>query len=214
MTPLWIIGAGGHAKVVIEAALLSGQYVVAGCLDDRPDVLGTTVLGIPVVGPISEASIVANQVQHAVMAIGSNSARARIVHRLDDWLHWASVVHPRAIVSPTATIGEGTVVCAGAVVQAAAAVGRHAIVNTAASVDHDAVIGDFAHIGPGAHLAGEVVVGTGGFFGIGSTAIPMINIGDWAVVGAGAVVTRDVPDRTTVVGIPAKPIGARRETQS
>jgi len=82
--------------------------------------------------------------------------------------------------------------------------GRHVIVNTGATIDHDCIVGDFAHIGPGVHLAGMVKVGAGAFLGIGSVVLPGLAIGEWSMVGAGAVVIRDVPDRVTAYGVPAK----------
>jgi UDP-perosamine 4-acetyltransferase len=102
------------------------------------------------------------------------------------------------------TLGRGVVVAAGAIINPATHIGDHAILNTAASVDHDCTVERFVHIAPGTHLAGTIYVGEGAFLGTGVSVIPSRRIGVWSIVGAGAVVTRDVPDRCTVVGIPAR----------
>jgi sugar O-acyltransferase (sialic acid O-acetyltransferase NeuD family) len=141
-----------------------------------------------------------------VAAFGINATRHRIVQAWSERVVWQTVVHPRACVHPSVPLGEGTVVFAGAVVQPGAVIGRHTIVNTAATVDHHSVVGDFVHLAPGVHLAGDVRVADGSFFGVGACAIPGTRIGEWTVVGAGAVVVRDVPARTTVVGVPARPL--------
>jgi sugar O-acyltransferase (sialic acid O-acetyltransferase NeuD family) len=204
-----VLGGGGHARVVIDAARSSGAFEVVGVLDDRAGSGDASLDGVPVVGPISPEVIAAHGVQQAIIAIGDNAVRARIAARLDGLVTWATVVHARAYVAPSASIEAGSLVCAMAVVQPGTRVGRHAIVNTSASVDHDGAIGDFAHIGPGANLSGTVSVGEGALLGIGSRVIPGRCVGAWSIVGAGATVVRDLPANVTAVGVPAKVIEER-----
>ncbi len=166
METVWVIGGGGHAKVVIATLLAAGEFQVAGILDDDPTRRGDRVLGIEIVGDTRLATLARFEVERAVIAIGLNAVRAAIADRCGGWLTWASVVHPRAYVAPGVTIGEGTVILAGAIVQPDTALGRHTILNTACSVDHDTVLGDFTHIAPGARLAGGVRVGTGSLIGL------------------------------------------------
>ncbi len=208
MTPIWIIGAGGHAKVAIDAARASGGFDVRGCLDDRWAGNDEHVEGVPVLGPVTEGSLTRHGVDTAIIAIGHNDARRRIAERFAGLLTWATIVHPAAVIAPSATIGPGTLICAGVVVQPDTLIGDHVIVNTSSSIDHDGNVENFAHIGPGVHLAGNVRVETGAFLGIGAVVIPGRVIGAWSTVGAGGVVTRDVPPQTTVVGVPAKPLQA------
>ena len=196
-----VVGAGGHAKVVI-ATLRAAGHAIAGVLDDAPEPVGRTVLGIPVIGPIARLG---DHDGPAVLAIGSNRVRRRLAAAYPE-ANWLAVVHPSAVVDESVRVGEGAVVFAGAVVQPDTVVGRHAIVNTGATVDHDGRLGAFVHVGPGAHLSGNVMIGEGGFLGVGACAAPGTTIGAWATVGAGAAVVRDLPPNVTSVGVPARPL--------
>ena len=195
-----VVGGGGHAKVVVATPQAAG-FAVAGVLDDDAAKLGSSVLGVPVIGGTEMA---ARSERPVVLAIGSNAARRDLAARLA--CRWASAVHPEATVHSSVRVGPGAVIFAGAVVQPDTVIGAHAIVNTGARIDHDCMIGNFAHVAPGCALAGAVRVGEGAFLGIGSAVIPGVSIGAWAVVGAGAAVVRDVPDGATVAGVPARPL--------
>lgn len=131
-----------------------------------------------------------------IVGIGDNAARKKEAERLTLLKQrFAVAIHPFSFVSPTAKIGEGTVIMAGAVVQADAVIGRHCIVNTCASVDHDCVLEDFVHIAPGAHLCGGVKVGEGGFVGTGVCIAQGYRVPAWKLIKA----TRIRPEDT--VGI-------------
>ena len=199
-----VLGAGGHAKVVISS-LQALESVVDTVLDDDPAKKGSQLLGVPVQGPICNLSDESSV--KSIIAIGENSIRETIAARFKQ-LHWITVVHPKAYVHSSVKLGPGTVVFAGAVIQPDSKIGAHVIINTGATVDHDSVIGDFAHIAPGATIAGGVVVGQRAFLGTGATVIPGVRIGQGAIVGAGGVVVKDVPDNVTVIGNPAKPMGS------
>jgi sugar O-acyltransferase (sialic acid O-acetyltransferase NeuD family) len=194
-----LLGAGGHAKVVISTLEAAGRSVAA-VLDDDRGKWGQQLLDVPVTGPLSEAE--AGGYDFGVVAVGDNVTRKAIAQVLR--LLWLSVVHPRAIVHDSVTLGAGTVIFAGAVVQPGAVLGNHVIVNTGATVDHDCVLADFVHVAPGAHLAGHVAVGEGSLIGIGSSVIPGIKIGSWTMVGAGGVVLKDLPDSVLAFGVPAR----------
>lgn len=195
-----IIGAGGHAKVIIATAQALG-IAVRGIYDDDPAVTGQQVLGTPVLGTCRD--IDAADGCTAILAIGSNDIRRCLAQQLDG-LAWATLIHPAATVHDSVRLGPGCVVFAGAVIQPDAVLGAHVIVNTGSSVDHDCRIGDFVHIAPGARLAGNVRVGEGSLMGIGSCAAPGIGIGASTIVGAGAAVTDDIPDAVMAAGVPAR----------
>ena len=203
-----IIGAGGHGKVVADAALAAGDSV-AGFVDADESRAGQTVLGLPILGTIARLEHVARAAgcRHAAVAIGDNRVRlehAREVRRAG--LELATIVHPAATVSPTATLGDGVVVCMGAAICVEASVGEAAIVNTNAVVDHECIVGPAAHVGPGASLAGRVEIGEGAFVGIGATVIQCVRLGAWSTLGAGGVLLRDAGDGLKLVGVPARPL--------
>jgi len=203
---LYIIGAGGHAKVVLSTVLEAGLSV-DGLFDDDPQKQGIEILGVPVIGTVSNAK--RRGPARGVLAIGDNRTRYCLAQELTGW-EWLTVVHPKAYVHPSAKLGPGTVVFAGAVVQPEVQIGAHVIVNTGTTVDHDCTVGDFVHLAPGAHLAGNVTVEEGAFIGIGAVVVPGVKVGAWTVVGAGAVVVEALPPRVTAVGVPARPVKSVR----
>ena len=176
---LWIIGAGGHAKVVVETARAAGE-AVAGLIDDRPHLHGIRILGALVVGGTDSIPDGAR----CVVAIGDSRIRQKVVSELADRVTWATVIHPRAEVAYDVSIGPGTVVFAMAVVQTSSDIGQHAIINTAAVVEHDDRLADFAQLATGAKLTGAVTVGEGAFLGAGAVVLPGVAVGAWSVVGA------------------------------
>ncbi|NLG49035.1 MAG: acetyltransferase [Chloroflexi bacterium] len=204
-----ILGAGGHARVVCEALQLSG-YEVVGFLDDNPTLAGTTALGLPVLGPIDLAASLA--VDGAIVGIGENHVRARLYARLQAWgIPLVRAVHPSAIISTHAALGEGVAVLERAVIEAGARIGANAIINAGAIVPHDCCIGEHAHVAIGGMLAGGVEIGEGCFLGAGAIVIPYKKVGEWSIVGAGAVVTADLPAHVTAVGVPARVIKRHEE---
>jgi sugar O-acyltransferase (sialic acid O-acetyltransferase NeuD family) len=203
-----IYGAGGHGKVVLDAALSCGCLRVVGLVDDEPGNLSRHVLGIEVVG--EGAWLTADRLRRykVVVAIGDNSRRAEIVRQLTALgAAFASVIHPTAHLARNARVGQGSMILPMAVLHTDAKVGRHAIVNTGAILEHDTVVGDFAHVASGACLAGGAHVGEAVLVGTGASVLPNIRIGEGATVAAGAVVIHDVAAHTVVAGVPALPFG-------
>ena len=192
---MYLYGASGHAKVIIDILESSG-IPVSGLFDDKP--AGKELLGKKVLGKYNEQILDAP----LIISIGDNRIRAKIVNAIK--VDFGIAVHSGAIISPSASVGEGTVVMQGAIVQADAQIGRHVIINTGAKVDHDCVVENFAHISPGAVLCGGVFVGEGSQVGAGAVVIPGVKIGSWCKIGAGAVVLKDIPDFAVAFGNPAK----------
>ncbi len=205
-----ICGAGGHGKVVADVLERGQRYRVLGFLDDRNELAGRQIGGHGVLGSIQ--GFLQNGIRQSplILAVGSNETRQRLAMEMKAaGTQFVTAIHPSAQIGRDVVIGPGTVIMANAVVNPGARIGAHVIINTAATVDHDCVVEDFAHIAPGAHLAGTVSVGQGALLGTGVSAVPAVRIGCWTVVGAGATVVRDLPDRVTAVGTPAVPIHSK-----
>ena len=213
--PVIVVGAGGHACVVADALLACGRQVL-GFVDSGAGGKAALLMGLPVLGTdavLRERDPEAIELANGIGGAGDpalaaqGSLRRRVQERLEtQGFRFTSVRHPASVVSPHATLAEGSQVLAGAVVQPAALVGRGAIVNTRAVVEHHCQVGDFAHIAPGAVLCGDVVVGQDSHVGAGATVRNGLHLGPRVVVGIGAVVTRPV-DAGVVVGVPARAIG-------
>ena len=209
MTNLLILGAGGHSKVVAETALESGLASSLAFLDDRCSSHGPLppVSGLPVIGPLalSQQSEIAAQFDAALVAIGNSAIRLHWIFQLQAAGYYLPVlIHPTAWVSSSAQLGPASVVFAQVAVQAQASIGIGAILNTGCCVDHDVHLADGVHICPGACLAGGVQVGHRSWIGLGASVIQNVRIGSDVLVGAGAAVVRDVPNKDTVVGVPAR----------
>ncbi|MBX2803287.1 MAG: acetyltransferase [Myxococcales bacterium] len=204
--PLLVYGASGHGKVVAETARAAGFSPIVFA-DDSDGKRGTRLCGAEVaaIGRDEALRWLATHDGRVVVAIGHNQVRARVLAELmEAGARPATVVHPSAVIAPTAVIGSGTVVFAGVVVQPDAEVGANVILNTACSVDHDGRIGDHAHLSPGVHLGGTVTVGAGTHLGVGCSVIQGITVGHDSTVGAGSVVVRDLPDGIVAYGVPAR----------
>lgn len=202
--PIIILGAGGHGEVVLDTCLSAGLKV-AGFLS-LPSQVNNTVQNIPVIGSddlIKDPAFIAKH--HFIVAVGDQQKRRELsLEILKHGGKLQTVIHPTAVISPFAQIGDGTLVCANATIQTSTKIGAYAIINTGAVVDHHTFVGDGTHICPNATLAGEVVCEEGVFVGTNATIIPNKRIGKNAIIGAGAVVITDVPENTTFVGNPAK----------
>ncbi len=201
---LTLVGGGGHALVVADAALRAG-LALHGFYDDDPD--APLAFGSPACTHLGELNnLEARELDGSpwIIALGDLDTRRSLIDRLykaeDDA---AMVIHPDATVSESAVIAGGVWVGPRAVVHTRARVLDHAIINSGALVEHDCLISENAHIAPGATLGGSVSVGNNTLVGLNATVLPGLTIGSGCTIGAGAVVTRDVPDYATVVGVPA-----------
>lgn len=205
------LGAGGHAKVVLDLLQCEGRYQVAGLLDADPARAGAQVLGVPVLGGNERLAGAAAEgctgFFVGVGATGSTALRRKLFQAgLEAGLEPVPCLHPRSVLAASARWGRGFTAMAGAVVNAEAQVGDNVVVNTAAVIEHDCQVGDHVFIAPGALVMGGCRVGAGAYLGAGCVLRQGVSIGEEAVVGAGAVVIRDVPAGMTVVGVPARPL--------
>lgn len=194
---MYLIGAGGHAKVVRDI-LDACSIPFSGVVTDN----------------LKEVTFMEKKILHsmdgvdeAIICVGNNRTRKKLAEELlQQGVTFGTGIHPSVIMSKYASVDEGTVVMQGVVIQSCAKIGKHCIVNTSASIDHDNVLGDFVHISPHATLCGEVEVGEGTWIGAGTVVKQCVKIGKWSVIGAGSVVVNDIPDGVLAYGNPCKVI--------
>ncbi len=195
-----IIGAGGHGKVVADIARKSG-YKNVYFVDD---IAKGACLGHPVIGTTAQLNEIDKTSTEFFIAVGNNDTRRSIAEKYD--LPWATLIHPSAVVGEDVVIGKGTAVMANAVINPSAKVGEHCIINTAAVIEHDNALDSFVHVSPKAALGGTVFVGNGTHIGIGATVKNNVGICENCVIGAGAVVVKDIRESGVYIGIPAKKV--------
>lgn len=201
-----IIGAGGHGQVVADILWQSSRRGLTdrpiGYLDDDPTLHGQCRLNLPIVGTIAQLASIRHSA--VILAIGSNEIRHTLYTDLcRQGEHFATACHPSAIIGANVEIGRGCVICAGAIVSTGSVLMDNVILNTGSTVDHHNLIADHVHIAPGVHLGGDVQIATETLIGIGATVMPGRRVGARTIVGAGAVVTRDLPSDIVAMGVPA-----------
>ena len=193
MNQIYLYGAGGHAKVILDI-LKSNDITVSEIFDDNPAI--ESLMGIPVSHIGIHPPI--------IISIGDNLIRKHIAEKINKDVFSSFCYDKSAIISDNAFIEKGTVVMQGVTIQSSVKIGKHCIINTGASVDHDCLIQDYVHIAPGCTLCGNVKVDEGSFIGAGTVVIPNVRIGKWSVIGAGSVVTKNIPDKVIAYGSPCE----------
>ena len=209
--PVIVLGAGGHAKVLINALQLAGIRI-AGIVDTDPGKHGISLLGVRVLGgeeAISQHDPAQVRLVNGVGAVGLPEKRRRLFESFKKRGYtFQSVLHPSAVISSDVVLGEGVQIMAGEIVQPGARVGQNAILNTGARVDHDCIVGAHAHLAPGVILSGSVKVSDGTHVGTGVIVIQGVSIGAGCLIGAGSLVLEDIPAGAIAIGVPARSKGA------
>jgi len=204
-----ILGAGGFAREVLDILLaqnaVSKQYGILGFIDENPAMKGRILNGYPVLGGFDWFASKDQGAIHAACGIGSPLQRKKVVTKAEDMgLQFCNVIHPTAVLTPFVSLGVGVVITAGTILTNQILVGSHVHINLDVTIGHDCVIEDFCTIAPGVHISGNVKLGTGVSVGTGAVVVQGVSIGSWSIIGAGAVVIKDIPERVTAVGVPAR----------
>jgi sugar O-acyltransferase (sialic acid O-acetyltransferase NeuD family) len=203
MTSLLVVGAGGHARVVADAALTMGKWQRVSFLDDK--LAASSLTGLAIVGTTADLEKLRAEFDAAVIGIGAAHVRLQLLERCRlAGYEIPAIQHRAAAVSSYATLGPGVVVFAQAAINPGATLEKGCIVNTGATVDHDCHLQAGVHVCPGAHLAGNVSVAARSWIGIGACVKQGVSIGADVTVGAGAAVVCDIESGLTVMGVPAR----------
>lgn len=205
---LLLIGAGGHCKVILDSLLRSKEYDAAGVIDLKERV-GDNISGVPVIGTdLDLPKFFKKGVRHCFISVGSvGDCNLRV--KLYDLARkigfiFPNLIHPLAVVSLQATLGDGNYIAPLVVINAGTQIGNNCILNTGALIEHDCKIGDFVHLSSGSVLSGGVTIGDYSHIGAGSVVIQGLEVGKRAMVGAGSVVTKNVRSGIVVYGNPCK----------
>jgi sugar O-acyltransferase (sialic acid O-acetyltransferase NeuD family) len=209
MSSILILGGGGHAKVLLDCLLPDKKNSILGILEVDPQLVGKTVLGIPVIG--CEEDILQNyspssvQLVNGVGSVCIAMQRKKIFDKFKkSGYSFVNVIHPTAYIGEDVFLGEGVQLMAGSIVQPGSRIGNNVIVNTQSTIDHDCAIGDDVHLAPGVICCGDVIIGNGTHVGCGAVLLQGVKIGEQCLIAAGAVVVHDINIKSKVAGIPAR----------
>ena len=213
MKKIVIIGAGGFgrevAQLVKDINKEAMEWEIIGYLDDHLESHGTIRNGLTVLGPID--LIRSNDFQHYyyICSLGDPKTRKMVIERMLEIhpsIQFATLIHPSAIIGDENRIGEGSVICARNVLTTNISIGKYVIINLSCTIGHDTTLLDYTTVLPGVNISGNVSICEGVSMGTNSSVIPGVEIGRFVTIGAGAAVTRSIPEHCTAVGIPARPI--------
>jgi sugar O-acyltransferase (sialic acid O-acetyltransferase NeuD family) len=218
MQSIVILGAGGFGREVLDIIIaqnkVSKRWEILGFVDENTELKGKVLNGYPVLGSFDWFSKIDLKEIRVVCAIGDNISKKKVVEKAKGvGLRFANVVHPSVIMTEFVTLGEGVIICAGCILTNQITIGNHVIINLDVTIGHDSIIEDFCTLSPGVHISGRNKIGEGANVGTGAVTIQGITIGRWSIIGAGAVVAQDIPDKVVAVGVPAKPIKQVEDTQ-
>ena len=209
MNSVVIVGAGGFGREVLEIFKdhnrVSKTWNILGFIDENKELHGKMVNGYPVLGGLDWLRKHNSNDLGCVCAIGACETRKRVVEKLEEvGINFCNAIHPSVIMSEFVELGQDVIICAGSILTVNISIGNHVHIDTNCTVAHDAVIGDYCRLNPGVRINGENHLGEGVYVGTGGTFIQKVSVGNWATIGAGAVVIDDIPERVVAVGVPAK----------
>lgn len=204
-----IVGAGGQGRETLEIFVaqnrLSSRWRVLGFVDDEAEMKGRILNGYPVLGDTAWLAENNHENLRCVCAIADCSTRRRVVRTLEEaGIRFCNAIHPSVIASESVSLGSGVIICAGSILTVDIRIGNHVQINVSCAIGHDVVIDDFCTICPASTIGGSDRIGQGVFVGAGTHCLQDVSVGDWSVIGAGAVVIEDIPGNALSVGMPAR----------
>ena len=217
MEKIVFLGAGGLAREALEVIkqanreTMTSKREILGFIDEDPKKHGTLLNGYPILGDFDWFSTIDTTDMRAVCAIGNNEARAKVTKKAENLgIKFTNVIHPNAQMSEFVRLGKGIIVCAGNILTCNIEIGNHVYINLDCTIGHDSMLEDYVNLSPGVHVSGNCKLLEGSHVFTGAVIAPGITIGKWSIIGAGAVVLKDIPDYTVAVGVPAKVIKHRK----
>lgn len=212
MKDLLIIGASGFGREVawlVERINKQNPiWNILGFIDDNEELKGQDINGIKVLGNCEIIKGYPNA--YVVCAVGASKVRKKIIDKIGE-CNFATLIDPSVELSDFVRIGEGSIICANTIITVNIEIGSHVIINLDCTIGHDAALNDFVTLYPNVNVSGMTVIGTCCEVGTGTQIIQGKRIGDYSIIGAGAVVVKDIPAKCTAVGSPAKPIKFHEE---
>jgi len=208
-----IFGAGGLGREIYDTLLTlnsinldqSASFQIRGFIDEfKPP--GTSINGVPVLGGAEVLSQLRGKVG-VIIGIADTHVRKRLHEQYGDAHFFPNIIHPTALVSDFATLGEAILIQAQCIVASNASLGDGVMMNAHSGVGHDARVEDYCSIMSYCDLAGGSRLGTLSFVGTGAKVIPSTTIAPESYLCAGAIVFRDVLKKSKLMGNPAKIIG-------
>lgn len=207
---VWVLGAGGHTKVLLDAMRQLSSIQVLGLLEADPTLYGTMLFGYPILDEKAYLAYDTSQTVKLINGIGSTRSTEK---RKNIFLYWkkigfdfVTIIHPMAYIGVAVTLGEGAQIMAGSLIQPGCFLEDNVIINTRATIDHDCYVSSHVHIATGVVCCGGVTIGEGTHVGAGAIILQNVQIGKQCLIASGAVVTKTIPDNSQVAGIPAKPM--------
>lgn len=205
---LGILGAGGLGREVLEAARAANaaekRYDGFVFIDVRTDI--GQVCGVRVC-TLEEAVKDFGSELEVILGVGQPALRKKIIKETDELrLPWARIIHPKATVSDTASVGEGTFIGPHAFISCNGQIGRNCLIHAGVVVGHDCVIGENTSICACTAIGGACRIGRDVFIGMGSSVIQECTLGDGTTVSMGSAVMKPLPDNVVAMGNPARVI--------